>query len=189
MGQREFLQKIPEMYAFIDRNTKSVDVMDKFEGIGEGRKYYYTRLVDINPFWHDRHACYFYLVFYRSISDSMREKIGDITFTEYKTGKNKELIDYIKSEITDEVYDRFCDREKFYQLSKMYRFRAQNSHNLSGYGWRWTWINGYEEGTYYGETTSYVISAVYIASGPESMNKKVQKYEKKMKERECGAKS
>lgn len=96
-----------------------------------------------------------------------RDYVGDITFTEFKQDNDRGLHEFIKSEITDEIVDKYLDKDQFYRFNRTYRLRAQNRKNRTGYGWEWDWSGGYGdyiEGTQYGETTDYVFVGAYISS-------------------------
>ena len=156
-----------DLIAYVNEKTKSVKLMDTFEGIEGGRKY--KRLIVKNCMYKYQlkfnNGAGINLVIERS---SFRHYKGDITFTNFKQGNDQDLLDYIKGEINNEIADRYLNKDKFYRFSKPYRLRAQNSRNRTGYGDRWEWHGGegmcVEEGTKYGETTDYVFVGAYITT-------------------------
>mgnify|MGYP004473545367 CR=1 FL=1 len=154
-----------EFIVSVYKDTKSIDLLDEFEGIsGNGERY---RRMVVNP-GHYLYAYgqefYYHYVIERSHDSNYA---GDITFTDFKKGYTYELNRHIQLELTDEIVTKYKDTDKFYRLKKPYHLRAQNSSNRTGYGWEWYWSNGvgeYTEGTLYGETTDYIFSGVYISS-------------------------
>lgn len=167
-GKKMIYQEVNEdLIAYVNENTKSVRIMDTFEGIEGGRKY--KRIIVKNSKYRHQlnlnNGASVNLVIERS---SFRQYKGDITFTDFKNGKDQDLIDYIKREITNEIADRYLNKDRFFRFSKPYRLRAQNSRNRTGYGDRWEWHGGegecVKEGTKYGETTDYVFVGAYITT-------------------------
>lgn len=162
-----FTQETPDEEEFIVsvyKDTKSIDLLDKFEGISGDRKKSYRRMV-INPgnYVYGK-GIYYHYVIERSYNSNY---VGDITFTDFKKGNTYDLNHHIQLELTDEIIAKYKDTDKFYKLQKPYHLRAQNSSNRTGYGWEWDWSYGvgdYTEGTLYGETTDYIFSGVYISS-------------------------
>lgn len=155
-----------ELIVSIYKDTKSVDLLDQFEGYSSSDKQPYKRIVVRNgvvicPF----RNIYYHYVIERS---SNVDYVGDITFTEFKKGHVMSLQDHIRSELNDDIISQYKDSNSYYKFSKPYRLRAQNSHNRTGYGWDWDWSGGYGsyiEGTFYGETTNYLFTGVYITTG------------------------
>ena len=135
-----------ELVVYVDSDTKTVDILDRFEGYGEYKGLpAYKRIVISNPKCSE-------LIGYKWIGYNLviersnsTEYVGDITFTEFKQKNDDGLREHIRP----------------------YLLRAQNSSNRVGYGWQWDWSGGYGdyiEGTEYGETTNYVFSGAYITS-------------------------
>lgn len=157
-----------ELVKYIFNDTKTVELLDKFEGIGQQNERKYKRLVIENGKYFQisgGEIVYFNLVIERGRGS---DYVGDITFTEFKKGEDSELRAHIFSEITDEIISCYKDKDQFYRFSKPYLLRAQNSSNRTGYGWEWDWSGGYGdyiEGTLYGETTNYFFVGAYITTG------------------------
>lgn len=157
-----------EFMVSIVNTTKSIALMDKFEGIGLKNKHPYKRMVFIIPELINGlklpQNAVVNLVVERSNTLNCE---GDITFTQYKQGETDELHAFIKEQITSEKVIEYIDSDKFYPFDKQFRFRAQTSRNRQGYGWKWDWSGGYPdytEGTFYGETTNYAFVGAYITS-------------------------
>jgi len=158
---------IDELVTYISNDTKSVSLLDKFEGYGEGAPAY-RRIVVKNTGYAWvlglKNEAGINLVIERSRS---HDYVGDITFTEFKQDKDHNLREFLRQEINDEIAEKYLDKDEFYRFSKPYHLRAQNSSNRTGYGWEWDWSRGYgdyTEGTLYGETTDYVFVGAYISS-------------------------
>ena len=158
---------IEEFIVNVYDTTKTIDLLDKFEGIGREEKIAYKRLVIGNGrytrFSKVGTIC-FHLVIERGRGN---DYVGDITFTQFKKGETYELHKYMEQEITDEIIEQYKDKNVFYKFSKPYLLRAQNSSNRTGYGWEWDWSGGYGdyiEGTLYGETTNYFFAGAYIST-------------------------
>ena len=142
--------------------TKTVDILDTFEGFGKNQKPY-ERLVISNGFV-IKSGTYVHFVIERS---HRKDFIGDLTFTEFKTGFRSDLMKHTENELKNINVKKYIDKSEFIRFSKPYRLRAQNSRNRTGYGWEWDWSGGYGdyiEGTLYGETTDYIFAGVYISS-------------------------
>lgn len=154
-----------EFIVSVYKDTKSIDLLDEFEGIsGNGERY---RRMVVNPGHFVVYGQGFYYYHYVIERSHDSNYAGDITFTDFKKGYTYELNRHIQLELTDEIVTKYKDTDKFYRLKKPYHLRAQNSFNRTGYGWEWYWSNGvgeYTEGTLYGETTDYIFSGVYISS-------------------------
>ena len=145
-------------------DTRTIDLLDEFEGIGEGNPFVYEMLEIPSALylWKNQDFLSLSLVVKRCKAS---ECVGDITFTEFKQDKVAELKEYILKQITDEVVERYQGKRDLYYFDKPYRLRAQNSSNRTGYGWEWDWSGGvgdYIEGTLYGETTDYGFVGAYI---------------------------
>lgn len=175
---RENKKVIDELIVYVFNSTKSVELLDKFEGFSNDDAPVYKRIVVKNSediYLSGQHI-YCHLVIERSQNT---DYVGDITFTEFKQGKTGALWQHIRSELNEEIIASYKNTDSYYRLKKPYHLRAQNSHNRTGYGWEWDWTGGwgdYTEGTYYGETTDYIFSGVYISTGynyvPELREKK-----------------
>lgn len=151
---------------YITPDTRTVELMDQFEGIGENNPYVFEslELVDMLTIRNKETGDSFHvrLVIRRCC---VEDCVGDITFSEYKQRQVKDLREYIAGEITAEVLEEYQGENKLFYFSKPYHLRAQNSRNLTGYGWSWGWdgdVGRYQEGTLYGETTDYGFVGAYI---------------------------
>ncbi len=152
---------IDELVEYVWEDTRTVDLLDQFEGYGDRNPVRYRRIVIKNIFnrkYTDEMIYGFNLVIERGWGS---DYVGDVTFTQFKRGEASALARYIDSEVTDEIVEKYINKDRFYRFSKPYLLRAQNSSNRTGYGSEW--IGGtYLEGTLYGETTKYFIVGVYI---------------------------
>lgn len=152
-----------DLVTFIFDNTRTVDLMDKFEGLSGEKPY--ERLIIKRAFCIRVGAKFEFvdLVLERSRN---REYQGNITFTEFKKGNIDDLKRYVQSQFTEDNIARCLKTGEIKLFSKPYLLRAQNSRNRSGYGWEWDWSDPYSpsvmEGTFYGETTNYVFVGAYV---------------------------
>lgn len=156
-----------ELSIILRRDTKTLDIMDRFEGFGD-KSIPYKRLIIKNSRYkkyneHLKDYILYDLVIERS---NGCEYIGDITFSSLKLGKDEKLREYILSEVDEKIIDEFIDTDQVFRFSKPYLLRAQSSINRTGYGWEWNWNSKGDcdvvEGTLYGETTDYYIVGLYI---------------------------
>lgn len=158
---------VDELIQYIFDTTKTIDLLDKFEGYGQDAPIRYRRIVIENCNYRNYsigHGVGFNLVIERGRGS---DYVGNVTFTEFKKGEAYELSRYIEEEITEEIINKYVDTDQFYRFTKPYLLRAQNSSNRTGYGWEWDWSGGYgdyTEGTLYGETTNYFFVGAYITS-------------------------
>ncbi|WP_022755885.1 hypothetical protein [Butyrivibrio fibrisolvens] len=148
-----------ELVTYVDNNTKSVALMDRFEG--KDREVIYKRIALENMLFANGAICH--LVIERA---NRRPCVGDITFTDFKKGYSGDLCNHVKAEVTSDVIKKYSGKKEIYYFDKPFRLRAQNSGNRTGYGSIWEWSYGggemVHEGTLYGETTDYVFAGVYI---------------------------
>ena len=149
---------------YITPDTKTVELIDQFEGIGENNPYVFEslELVDMLMIRNKETGDRFHvrLVIKRCC---VEDCVGDITFSEYKKRQVKDLREYIAGEITSKVLEEYQGENKLFYFSKPYHLRAQNSRNLTGFGWGWDGdVGRYQEGTLYGETTDYGFVGAYI---------------------------
>ena len=166
---QEVPKMIEELIECIYEDTRTVELLDRFEGYGQTRPVRYQRIVIKNSKYrgliYHKSTPGFNLVIERG---NRTDHVGDITLTGFKQGRDDKLSQYIAAEITEDIVEEYLDTDRFYRFSKPFLLRAQNSSNRSGYGWTWDWSNGYgdyTEGTQYGETTDYYFVGVYISSG------------------------
>jgi len=159
---------IDELVTYIWDDTRTVDLLDKFEGYDSSDSTRYRRIVIKNTKYvrySNRLHLGFNLVIERGHGS---DYVGDVTFTEFKKGNDSGLSQHVSSEITDDIIEQYIDKDQFYRFSKPYLLRAQNSSNRTGYGWEWDWSGGYgdyTEGTLYGETTNYFFVGAYVTTG------------------------
>lgn len=149
MEQRQ-LRKILEVGIYED--TRTVDLMDRFEGFGHDVAYQQLVLRNIACININGNYEYISLVVERSKD---HRYIGNITFTELKQGQVRDLYSFLRNQISVDKIKDYKDKEEICMFDTPYLFRAQNSSNRSGYGW------GYG-GTQYGETTAYVFVGAFI---------------------------
>lgn len=160
------IKKAEQLNAYVWEDTKSINLMDEFEGIGTNNNIRYERLVFTNRrmgLTQKGKSFNYRLVVERRKPGS--EVAGNITFTEFKKGYTSELRQHVNASVNEKEINKYSGKNDIFYFKKPFRFRAQNSTNRMGYGWSWDWSNGYgdyTEGTYYGETTEYVFAGVYI---------------------------
>lgn len=153
--------RVLETYVF--DNTKTIELMDRFEGIGTGEPY--KQLIikrALNIFIGNEYVCVD-LVVERS---RLHNYEGNITFTQFKKGEVYELKEFVRNILIGVNINQFKKSGKMIEFDHPYLLRAQNSRNRTGYGWEWDWTDRYgplvTEGTLYGETTNYVFVGAYI---------------------------
>lgn len=158
---------IDELVTYISNDTRSINLLDKFEGYGDDKPVYRRIVIANTKYAWDlrlKSMAGINLVIERSRN---HDYVGNITFTEFKQDRDYDLRNFLINEITDAVAEKYLNKDGFYRFSKPYHLRAQNSTNRTGYGWEWDWSGGYgdyTEGTLYGETTDYVFVGAYITS-------------------------
>lgn len=166
-----------ELRVKIFDTTRSIKLMDEFDGIGEKNNVVYDRLVIYNEnllaYTNSNKVFNYALIIERGKNE---ETVGSITMTSLKNGylnpnvyvtKEKEskvvlLKEHVGNEITEDVYDEYVDSGKPYFFSKPYQLRAQNSNNKSGYGNIYYGDVLIHEGTKYGETSRYIIVGIFV---------------------------
>lgn len=164
MGKK--IKKILEVTVY--EETRTVDLMDRYEGIGYDVMYQQLVLRNI--------ACTNIAGNYEYISLIVERKkdheyVGNITFTELKQGQTKDLSEFLRKHIiADQIKLHKIDGRAI-TFDTPYLFRAQNSGNRSGYGWG-------SGGTQYGETTAYAFVGAYVgykSNGfTEAFNKEIE---------------
>lgn len=152
-----------DLVSFIFDDTRTVDLMDKFEGLNGEKPY--ERLI-IKRAFSIRVGTKFEFVDLVLERSKNRDYQGNITFTEFKKGNIGDLKRYVQCQFTEDDIVKCMETGEIKLFSKPYLLRAQNSRNRSGYGWEWDWSDPYYpsvmEGTFYGETTNYVFVGAYI---------------------------
>jgi hypothetical protein len=154
----------------VDSTTKSVPLMNRFEGLLEGEKPY-ERIIFLNCSYIHKGGISGWCSYVLERTKN-QDYVGDITFTSFKQGNTSDLRKHIENTITAEEFKRAIESGEMIRLKRPYLFRAQNERNLTGYGWEWDWSDPYApvayEGTFYGETTNYVISGIYVGNSSRS---------------------
>ncbi len=177
---------IEELVKCVWDDTRTIELLDQFEGYDQTDSTRYRRIVVKNTLYTryaNKHHPGFNLVIERGRGS---DYVGNVTFTEFKKGEAPELSRHINSEIDDNIIEQYIDKDKFYRFSKPFLLRAQNSSNRTGYGWEWDWSGGYgdyTEGTLYGETTNYFFVGAYVTTGysyePKNRKPFVESHDKK----------
>lgn len=156
--------KETELVAAVYDTTRTMDILNKFEGLVENGQPY-ERLVIANG--NRINISGRYWMHYVIERSKNKDYVGDITFTNFKLGHIGELWKHIKDELKYVNIEDYVDKNEYIKFKRPFHLRAQNKRNRTGYGWEWDWSRGYgdyTEGTLYGETTDYVFSGVYISS-------------------------
>lgn len=166
-----------ELHIKLFDTSRTLNLMDEFDGIGEKNKIIYDRLVIYNEnllgYISEHKAFNYALIIERGKSEN---SVGNITMTDFKGGylnpfiyipksedpKKITLKEYIENEVTESIYNKYADSGNAYLFSVPYRLKAQNSRNRSGYGNIYNGDLLVYEGTKYGETSNYLIVGVYI---------------------------
>ena len=160
---------VDELIVSVYDGTKTVDLLDKFEGINSTDSTKYRRIVIQNIKYCRRTKPDYRVIGFNLVIERGRgsDYVGNLTFTEFKKGHDAALRKYLDAEITQDIINRYIDKDQYYRFSKPFLLRAQNSSNRTGYGWVWDWSGGYGdyiEGTQYGETTNYFFVGTYITT-------------------------
>ena len=160
---------------YIREHTRTMQIMDKYEGYypkkeenyDPGKKY--KRLIIKNRAQVDIGD---YRVFYCLIVErrnAFKQKLPDkfIIMSDFKKNPNS-VYAYSREKIRENIslikplYK--CKNKEIY-FDVPYGLEAQNKTDRQGYGWEWDWSGGIEsyiEGTYYGQTSSYMFVGVKI---------------------------
>lgn len=166
-GDYEEIVEEDELIVRVFQNTKTVQLLDEFEGYTGDNPHKYKRMV-INIYDGDMHiynSRYDYVI-ERGDEQTIRS-IGGISFTDLKNGNDEDLRKYIESEITEDVVRKYKDTNKFFKFSKPYLFKAQNRHNRIAYEesknntdelWNFSGKSHFKR------TTRYAITGVYLTS-------------------------
>lgn len=148
-----------ELLVHITSRSRTIELIDKFEGIGSDT--IYKRIVLSNIYYFNNERCR--LVIERANS---REFAGKTTLTNFKKGNAIALSLYVESVITDDVVKNYSGKKEIFYFDKPFKLEAQNSRNRQGYGTVWDWSGGtgrvLYEGTKYGATTDYAFVGAYI---------------------------
>lgn len=148
-----------ELLVHITSRTRTIELVNRFEGIGSDTVY--KRIILSNIYYFNSERCR--LVIERA---NHREFAGETTFTQFKQGNATALSMYVESSITDEVVKKYSGKKRIFYFEKPFKLKAQNSTNRQGYGTVWDWSGGVGtvlyEGTKYGETTDYAFVGAYI---------------------------
>lgn len=165
--RKEKLKKLKgDLIKNVYKTTKTVDLLDEFEGIGKhADNGFYERLI-ITGFTGHTKLGYITCQYIIKRMSYENETVGDVTFTELKNGKCTGLKKYVTEQIENKIKSMSYDERVEIDLDMPYLLRAQNSKNREGYGWEWDWsygVGSYTEGTYYGETTRYGIVSIRVS--------------------------
>lgn len=114
-------------------DTRTLDLMDRFEGFGKDTAY--VQLVLRNIVCINIEGDYEYLSLVVERSKDYRY-VGNITFTELKQGQTRDLYSFLRKQFSKEVLEQYKNKAEEYRFDTSYLFRAQNSSNRSGYYWR-----------------------------------------------------
>ena len=156
-------ESVRELEVYVSANTSTVNLLDKFEGLGTDAPYERLVIKNAMRIYKGSQSEVISLVVERSKNHDYE---GDITFTKFKQGYTIKLKTFIDNQISKSDFVAYKNSGKMFRFSKPYLLRAQNSRNRSGYGWEWDWSTPYAplvtEGTLYGETTDYVFVGAYI---------------------------
>ena len=151
--------KQKELKVSLWEDTRTVELMDTFEGIEGNVRYdrlvFYNRVIT--------HGCYCDMVVERADATTSFE--GDITITQLKKRESDnyiDLVEYINEQVSDDIVKEYKGKNKVFYFENPFLLRAQNSYNRTGYGSTWYGPNEYIQGTLYGETTEYGIVGIYI---------------------------
>lgn len=156
-----------ELKTFLDYSTKTVKLMDRFEGYDEECTRYkrivvsnYTSSRTLNGYLYSCNLV---------IERSKGKHVGNITLTQLKNRtfpQYRQLLEYLSSQIDENIIAKYGGKNEIFYFDPPFLLRAQNQLNRTGYGWEWDWSGGVgnviSEGTEYGETTNYVIAGAYI---------------------------
>lgn len=153
-----------DLIVSIDENTKTIGLMDKFEGY-TGENPYDRMIIKKAMFIRDGFSCLAIdLVVERSNGQPHQ---GNITFTQFKKGQDQNLQSFVQTQFSTTSIREYQESGKMLRFNKAYLLRAQNRNNRTGYGSEWDWSNRYfpqvTEGTLYGETTNYLFVGAYIS--------------------------
>lgn len=150
-----------DLEVLITPSSKTVRIMDEFEGDSTNQKEGYDRIILKNRFIVFTEQ---YVITYRLIIERYkRGTVGDITFSAFKGDKGYEVYKHADSEIKSAIKkNKSIIKYSEIQFEHPYYLRAQNSGNRTGYGWEWWGQDVCFEGTEYGETSDYCFSGIKI---------------------------
>lgn len=153
-----------ELRISTNKCPSTVEILDEFEGIGNNHTVIYERMVEIYglPFFHEGTQKHFFcnLVIERRNGATCQ---GSITFNDYRKRDIPCLSERIKSEITDEVLERYLDTRRFYRFRNPFLLRGQNSRDRYGFG-NTTGFGDCGNGKRYGYCSEYIFAGAYITS-------------------------
>lgn len=150
----------------INKDSKTLKIMDAFEG--RDRESFDRILVmnGIDSYVKCRNGKVRKVTYQYVIERPKRgtAKVGKIVMSNFKYGHNEELSQYVFTQLKRPEAETYIDKDEVFYFDVPYGLEAQYSGNREGYGSYYEWGNSVWEGTYYGETTSYVIAGVMITS-------------------------
>lgn len=153
---------------YIDKNTKSIALMDEFEEADAFfHKIYETLKLNRVFCVRSEEGALYWITLYIKRMDWDKEYIySNLTFTSlkrYLLNKSFSEEDRNSYAIIDEVLDgiKLIEKEEkeIYHFPKPVKFNAQNSGNRTGYGNEYRGSNLIYKGTLYGETSNYMFVA------------------------------
>lgn len=146
-----------ELVVTVFQDTKTVQLLDEFEGYTGDNSHKYKRMV-LRIY---NGNMYIYNSSYRYVVERGNEQtiypIGGISFTDLKNGYDEDLRKYVESEITEDIIRKYENTNKFFKFSKPYLLRAQNRYNRIAY-------EESNEKRLFKRTTYYAITGVYLTS-------------------------
>lgn len=161
-------KEIKDLYCYIYKDTKTISIMDKFDGVGQTNKVTYDRLILNNSFYinvGDDYSCECLLIIKRICPQT--KTVGDITLTEFKKDNGDIIYNYARDFLnkTYKENPKIIEKKEIY-FDNPYYLRAQNSSNKIITGWEWHWdgsnLDYVYEGTEYGETNKYGFVGIII---------------------------
>lgn len=143
---------------YINKDTRTVQLLDEFEKLTTNGIKRYDRLRDKGAWTYNKGRRYQFII--ERVEG--RECVGDITMSQYKSQKGYELnalLKYARKQI-QEYINANGDSPAEILFTKPYLIRGQKSSNRTGYGSEYNGHTLVKQGTLYGETTNYAIVGV-----------------------------
>lgn len=152
-----------EMVRKIKSSTATIKIMDEFSRVDADGKHKYDALILDNDFlfMNNNQAlrCQFVIKEFEDFQNSKHS----ITFTQLKTKKNKDFEKYIKTIVGEEITEPIGFGQKINIMFELpIYFAAQNSNDLSDFGWNWDWQDGIGVVTKYGSEYGQTLTPYYI---------------------------
>ena len=147
------------LYVYIENNTKTVNIMDKFESTTEDGFKKYDQMIFVNYSYTPK-VGFFHMVVKRAIA---KQCVGDITMTKFKRHEDQDLCKYVDDEMEYYKEKHLCKKGKYIPFRKPYLLRAQNTRNRRGYGNIYNGESLIYEGTLYGDTIDYAFMGIILS--------------------------